>query len=208
GIFVFFITVFVMAIVLSAAGKKNEEGQGRRRRSAKVVRTLVIVIVLAVVFIGVRPIVERLSGTALESDIRPVIFKNTVELIKNYPLFGTGLATYVYAYTKYEKIYIPNLVDHAHNDYLEIVAEVGLIGGGCLIVFAFGFAVFLFLRWVKRRDYFVRGVGLGCLMGIVSILLHSLTDFNLHIPANAVYFVTLYALAFSVLNHKQKVKVR
>ena len=208
GIFVFFLTVFVMAVVLSAAGKRNEERQGRRRRSGKIVRTVVLVVVLAVVFIGIRPIVERFSWTALETEIRPVLFKNTVELIKSYPLFGTGLATYVYAYTRFEQDYIPKVVDHAHNDYLEIVAEAGLIGGGALIVFAFGFAVYLFLSWLKRRDYFVRGVGLGCLMGIVSILLHSLTDFNLHITANAVYFVALYALAFSVLNYRQDYKVR
>jgi O-antigen ligase len=108
----------------------------------------------------------------------------------------------------FEKEYIPSLVDHAHNDYLEIAAEAGLTGGICLVVFVWGFAVFLFMRWLKRRDHFVRGVGLGCLMGILSILLHSLTDFNLHIPANAVYFVTLYGLAFRVLNHSPKMTVR
>jgi hypothetical protein len=64
-----------------------------------------------------------------------------------------------------------------------------------LIVCGFGALGVLFARWTRRRDYFVKGVTLGCLAGIASILIHSLTDFNLHITANAVLFVTLYALA-------------
>jgi O-antigen ligase len=162
------------------------------------------VVAFTAVTIGIRPIIERFSWESVPREGRPVIFKNTLKLFKAYPLFGTGPGTFVYAYTKYEKFYVRGITDHAHNDYLELLAESGLLGGGCLILLAFAALGYLFWWWTKRSDYFVRGVGLGCMAGIAAILIHSLTDFNLRIPANAVYFITLYTLALkSVIKREQ-----
>lgn len=61
----------------------------------------------------------------------------------------------------------------------------------------------MFVKWRKRRDAFVKGVGLGCILAIVAILIHSMSDFNLQIPANAVYFVTIYALAINAVSMKR-----
>jgi O-antigen ligase len=124
---------------------------------------------------------------------------NTVEIIKDFPLTGTGLGTYLYAYPMYETRFSGEMLEHAHNDYLELLAEGGVIAGGLIIVVAFGALAWLFSRWTRRNDHLVRGVGLGCLAGIAAILIHSLTDFNLHITANAVLFVTLYALAMRII---------
>lgn len=197
GIFIFFATIFLMAIALSVAGGKRTENQAklqREKRASKIIRTVTLVILFSVILIGIRPIIERFSWASIERERRPIYFKNTMELIKSFPLNGSGLGTYIYAYPMFEKKYQPGLLDHAHNDYLELLAESGMVGGASLILFAFGAAGYLFERWSKRHDYFVRGVVLGCLGGIVALLIHSLTDFNLHIPANAVYFVTLFAL--------------
>jgi O-antigen ligase len=158
-----------------------------------------LVVVFAVILIGIKPVIERFSFAALTGEVRPVYFRNTAEIIKDFPIVGTGLGTYLYAYPMYEKKYSGDLLDHAHNDYLELLAEGGIVGGGLMIIFAFGALGVLFLRWARRNDHFVRGVGLGCLAGIAAILIHSLTDFNLHITANAVLFVTLYALGMRVV---------
>jgi len=200
GIFVFFTTVFLMAVLLSAAGSRRK--YSRRKRQIKVMRTVVLVVLFSAVLIGIKPIIERFSWKDLMREQRPIFFKNTVEMIGDFPLLGTGPGTYASAYGMYEKIYFPALVDHAHNDYLELAAESGLVGAVCLVLFAWGAVGCLLVRWAKRRDYLVRGVVLGCLAGIVAILIHSLTDFNLRIPANAVYFVTLYALSFRVVGAK------
>lgn len=207
GIFVFFATLFLMIIALSVSEGRREEGRlgnGRfiKRRFVMIIRTVTLIVLFAVILIGARPIIERFSWDELaEGAGRPVIFKNTVEIIENFPLFGTGLGTYVYAYGMFEKDSVGGIVvDHAHNDYLELVAESGVVGGVSLILFAFVAVGYIFVKWMKRRDYLVRGVVLGCIMGIVAILIHSLSDFNLHIPANAVYFVTLYALGSRVVN--------
>jgi O-antigen ligase len=202
GIFIFLAGIFLMIIVLSGAGGRSEErvGAGRGgRRSVKVIRTVFFVVFFAAALIGIKPVIERFSLTDLARETRPIIYKNTAELIKNFPLFGTGLGTYLYAYPLFERKPVAGLMDHAHNDYLELLAEAGIIGGGALILFAFGLVIHLFLKWGQRRDSFIRGVGLGCLVGIAAILVHSLTDFNLRITANAVYFVTLFALGMRVV---------
>jgi O-antigen ligase len=194
----------VMAAALSVTGGKrqgSEErgGRGSARRQRRVIRTVFVVVVFAVVLVGIKPVVERFSFAALTGDVRPVYFRNTVEIIKDFPFLGTGLGTYLYAYPAYETTFRRELLEHAHNDYLELLAEAGIVGGGLLIFVAFGALGVLFARWARRNDHFVRGVGIGCLAGIAAMLIHSLTDFNLHITANAVLFVSLYALAGRVV---------
>lgn len=206
GLMIFFVSIFLMIIALSVgsvasgSGSRSErelaEGHSRERRLRKIVRTIFLAVLFSVIMIGVKPIIERFSLEALTKEGRPVIFKNTIDLIKSFPLFGTGTGTYVFAYMMYEKVYVRAITDHAHNDYLELLAESGLIGGGSLILCAFGALGYVFAGWMRRSDYFVKGIVIGCLTGIAAILIHSITDFNLRIPANAVYFVTLYALAF------------
>ena len=126
-------------------------------------------------------------------------------MIKSYPLFGTGQGTFIYIYPFFDKERTSGLVEHAHNDYVEILAENGLISGGSLILLVFGTLGYVALCWGRRRDYFVRWIGLGCLLGVVAILFHSMTDFNLHIPANVVYFVTIYALALNTVRMKKEI---
>lgn len=202
GIFVFFVTLFLMAVALSAVGGRNSERNRGKKRYVKVIRTVGLFVLFAVILIGSRPIIERFSWADLVKEQRPVFFKNTVEMIKDFPFFGTGLGTYVYAYGRYEEKSRGGTIDHAHNDYLEFVAESGLVGGVSLGLFALLGVGYVFSRWMKRRDYLVKGVVLGCMGGVVAILIHSLTDFNLHIPANAVYFVTLFALSLGAVNRK------
>jgi hypothetical protein len=86
----------------------------------------------------------------------------------------------------------------AHNDYLQFAAENGIVAGVCLAAAGIWLVVIVAARWRRRRYNFARGVGLGALLGIVAILIHGLTDFNLQITANAIYFVGLCALALNV----------
>ncbi|MEW6456132.1 MAG: O-antigen ligase family protein [Acidobacteriota bacterium] len=211
GIFIFFITIFLMIIAISIGGRNSSEKLSREKRFRKIVRVIFLTVLFSVILIGIKPIIERFSWESVAGEGRPIIFKNTIDMIKDFPLFGAGPGTYMYAYTMYEKIYVNGITDHAHNDYLELLAESGLIGGGSLILFAFGAVGYFFMKWVKRRDYFIKGVILGCILGIVAILIHSITDFNLRIPANAVYFITLYALSIRMVNiayGKNKIRTR
>lgn len=201
GVLIFLITIFLMIIALSAAGTGGGESvsAGSGRRGRRLLRTIGLVVVFAAVLIGVRPVIERFTKEKVTFEVgRPVYFRYAAKIIRDFPLAGTGPGTFVYAYQKYEETDNRAIVDHAHNDYLEILAENGIPAGGMLWIFLFGVFGIGFARWVKRRDPFVKGVGLGCLGGLAAIFLHSLTDFNLQVTANGALFCALAALLLRV----------
>ncbi len=93
-------------------------------------------------------------------------------------------------------------MDHPHCDYLEIVTELGWPGG--ILVFGAIFRVVgLSVRHCRRSgDKHDKWISFGCLGSIAAILLHSLADFNLHIPANTLVFVSILALAWPNANRE------
>jgi O-antigen ligase len=113
------------------------------------------------------------------------------------PLLGVGLGDFETAYPRYQSVSTDMWIDHAHNDYVEAAAETGLVGA--LLVLA---ALALFIRLVFRdwKNPFRSQAGwirLGAAIGCCGMLVHSLADFNLHIPANAAWFAVLAGIACS-----------
>jgi O-antigen ligase len=128
---------------------------------------------------------------------RATIWKDTIRLIDIHPWVGTGLGTFSIAYPAVQTSFEGRLVSHAHNDYLEFASELGI--PAALLLFGGIFYLLLqsarsFRRNENRLD---RIVALGCFGSILSILLHSLTDFNLQIPANALVFAVVLGMTYT-----------
>ncbi|TSA11709.1 MAG: O-antigen ligase family protein, partial [Betaproteobacteria bacterium] len=90
---------------------------------------------------------------------------------------------------------------HAHNDYVEFGAEVGVFGLlllGSMVLMSFIAAL---TAQYLRRDPLMRGLSFSALMGILALMIHSAVDFNLQIPANALTFMLLLAFAWISLYH-------
>ncbi len=98
------------------------------------------------------------------------------------------------------------MVDHAHNDYIELLTDLGLVGVG----FVFWFWLSMFRAVIpalkRRRSKFARLAAIGALSGLSAILMHSVTDFNLAIPANALYLFLLFSILVSASHSSRQGK--
>jgi O-antigen ligase len=159
---------------------------------------LIGLVVAGAVWIGLDGIAARysalMSEDALVREGRIVVFRDTIRMIVANPR-GVGVGQYQDRFREYQTYKPEQLFDHAHNDYLEAMAEWGTLTGlvfWTIIVFVLMSAIRAFLEpGPSQRS----GVLLACIGAIVSILLHGLTDFNLQIPSNAMLFFSFVGIA-------------
>jgi O-antigen ligase len=157
---------------------------------------LIATIVVGSILIGGESSLTRLAETATSEDFstnRTHIWSVTLDVIKNNLPFGTGLGAFPVAYTTFDSLSGLERVEQAHNDYLQVLADAGIIG---LIISAF-FLFWFFrtgLQNAKTSGAYRRGVCIGAFAGCFAILVHSLFDFVLHTTAIAVLFLTLVGL--------------
>ena len=206
GVFVFLASLLTMIVLASWAGKRGAESGGEgggKARSRRLIRTVFAGVVGIALMLGISPLIDRFSAEIVRSEGRPLLYKFTGDVIRAFPFSGVGLGCYMYGYNMFEAQYTPGRTTHAHNDYLEVLAESGLPGGAALVAAGLAALAVMAARWLKRRDNFVRGVGLGCVAGIAGILVHSFTDYSLRMPANAAYLVALYALGLRVVGLRE-----
>jgi O-antigen ligase len=163
-----------------------------------------VIITIVALNVGIGSVIERFALDDLLHEGRPVVWGKVVEIIGDYPLLGTGLGTFASIYPAYDESGRSVRYSHAHNDYLEFLSELGVVG----LVLLFGGLAFIvvssFLIWRVRRHPEVKGLALGGIVAIVAILIHSITDFNLHIPANMVLFTVIVALTFVTAFYKRE----
>ena len=156
---------------------------------------------IGVVFLFSTPAVEEavtLKKAPEDANLqqRILVWRHTVQMISDYPLLGSGPGTYATIFTQYQPPGILSRYYMAHNDYLHFVSETGLpvlviMGWMTIVCYRCGF------QKLTHPSRLVRASTLGALSGISALLLYSVSDFNLHIPANAVLFSVLAAIVVS-----------
>jgi O-antigen ligase len=169
---------------------------------------LVLVVVIAgVCWTGPERVIDRVAQTNVVSkDLqaetffrsRGWIWQDTLEMFRANPIVGVGLGAYETAYPIYSRddgaatLGTSYVIDRAHNDYLQILADTGVIGGALALWFIISLFQAMF-RGSKSKDPMLQAVGLGGGAGIFGLLTHSLFDFNLQLPSNALLFLLLAA---------------
>jgi len=162
------------------------------------VSVLLIDILIIGKFFGIEKVAEEIRQTSVTTEaLRIDVARDTLEIVRNYPLTGTGAGSFASTYPMYDsgKVGFVNY-KYGHNDYLHFAAEFGLPGLAMLAT------IVLLSLWqaaraqLERHDRMLRGLGCGVLMAIVALLIHSAVDFNLQIPANAATFVVILAMGW------------
>ena len=193
----------VFLVIVTAIWRKH--GERRRHGSrlkgvatrAGLAAALIFGLFLGVMLLGGEFSVTRFIDTVNTDDPttgRAHFWSVTLDMIKANPMLGTGLGAYGVMYTRYDTRNGLYRLEQAHNDYLQVFSDAGVVGG----VLAFSFVVLLFYRGFVRarsRDNFRRGVALAALGGCFGVLVHSFFDFTLHTTSNALLFLVLAALA-------------
>ena len=151
-------------------------------------------------WVGVGGLVHRFAemGRAgfVSSQRRSMIWSDTVQLFRSNPILGTGLGTYEDALRPFQTHLVDMTIDHAHNDYLEFAAETGLIGFGLLFVPIFYLLVRMIISFLKDHRRYRSAILLGCIGSTLGLLIHSLMDFNLQVPANAMIFAAILGIGY------------
>jgi len=161
---------------------------------------VLVVALLMVTWLGVDQLLQRFASfESLEATVgkRASMRQDTWHIFLDHPITGTGLGTLQIVFPPYETLYDGKIVNHTHNDYLEALSDTGLLGGLCCA----WFLGILFWEALKRlrqiNNSFAGALQLSGLMACSGFLVHSLVDFNLHIPANALLFFLMAHLATS-----------
>lgn len=207
--------VFLALIAIPTFFHSRREDKARRAgfliRSAAVLLIGAGAIAGAILLVGSEGLVANFSQIQAETVgglpagerfSRRDIWRATTELIKDHPLTGVGLGAFQFAYTRYDQSSGIQRVEQSHNDYLQIVADGGLIGGAIALVFI----VLLFVRGfsaIQTHNRQKRAVVMGALAGCFAIAVHSFVEFNLQITSNAQLFLALAALA-TTRRHKHR----
>ena len=174
----------------------------RATRSTVILIASLIVIDIFIIgaWFGVEKTVQRIEQTTsqdVQERVDPAIY--AINMLRDYPVFGTGGGTFYNAYPQYRGADILPYYDHVHNDYMQLATETGIAGLallGAIVLLSFFAAV---LALSRRHDPLARGVAFGVVMGVSAIAIHSTVDFNLQIPANAFIFSVLLALGWLAL---------
>ncbi len=192
----------------------TEESEGWSARLARIGRSaaarlalvccLALSMAVGIVWMGGDPLANRMETLAEDlrlngqsersGESRVEIWQATWQLIKAHPVTGAGFGAYSVAIPEHHDSSGEMVPREAHNDYLELLANGGIIAG--LIGVWFLIALIRRVREEFRsRDVFRRAVCFGAMVGIFGVATHSLVDFGLHITFNAIVFLALVVIA-------------
>ncbi len=188
-----------------------------RLRNGLILASIVLIDVLIVSqYFGLERLKDRVMNTRLSdvvvdgevvqraNELRDDVARQALPLVEDKPLTGHGAGSFEAVFPRLAGDDIRLHFDHAHNDYLQFAVEYGLLGTLPLAAFVL-LALWRALQALWRRESTYRsGVGFGAAMGIVALLVHSGTDFNLQIPANAATLVVLCAIAVLAGAHSNR----
>lgn len=187
GIISFFAGIALFALLLSW----NKLGVKRRWWP---LAAFIFILFFYLLYLGIDPVIDRFYKTDISKEARFAVWAETLRAFKDFYLTGCGLGTFLYVFPFYSPEAVTLIYDHAHNDYLEFILEAGITGVVLLLTFLF----FLFNCIFKgTREGYGGIIRISMLSAISTMAVHSIFDFNLHIPSNALMLSAISGMALA-----------
>jgi O-antigen ligase len=190
------IAFLVQAVVLGIFIGRNKSPRG-----SFVAGAVLLVIACLMLWVGGEGVLSRLTSihsaakTEIAGGIRLAIDRDALKMFVKKPLLGWGLGNFSTVYPQFRSFYSEKFVNEAHNDYLQVLVETGIVGFA-IVVWFLVLTVRGALQKIGEWTWDINGaVALAALVGCIGILVHSFLDFNLQVPANAALFYVLCAIA-------------
>jgi len=187
--------LFFVFVLLQAERRRHARGHAARLPSRVAALLLAATVALGLGY-GINALMQRFAQ--MGEGARPQIYGDTLRMIGDHPWLGVGPGMYRLRFRAYQTVDLSSHFVQAHNDYLQAAAEWGIP----LALLFWGFIVW---RWSRAIRVFLtsrspsrRGLALGCAAAIFTILVHSLVDFNLQLPANLLIFSIVLGLSWAV----------
>jgi O-antigen ligase len=136
---------------------------------------------------------------------RVMAFKGALQVFADFPVIGSGLATFGDVFYRYEPAELSGAYFiQTHNDWLQLLAETGLLGFLPVLATWLFFFFKMTQQWRQRQDRWAKRLGLGALAALGAGAYHAVTDFPFHIPALNLVYATIAAIAYlSLHSHRQ-----
>jgi O-antigen ligase len=176
----------------------------RQRLSAAKTLAVGIFLLIAIAmlaWLGGEELQDRVASIAAEAHaelsggMRLAIDRDALTMFAHKPVLGWGLGAFPDVYPQFRSFYTNFFIDRAHNDYAQLLVEMGALGFATML----WFLAVLYRRAFKKLSAGPmdknRALTLAAILGVTGILVHSFVDFNLQIPANAALFYVLCVLA-------------
>lgn len=160
---------------------------------------------MCVVYVGFDAVYDRLASLRQLHQAeggRWQLLKDVAVVCGRFPLLGAGLGTHEVVFPMFDRSAMPMLATYAENEYAQITEETGLLGLGTLIVF--GIMVWTVYIHNVRKQTPICSAAYGLGFGLMAILIHSLSDFGQHLPANSLLSATFCALLLSLSRTRHK----
>jgi len=193
GMVAFAVELAVLAVIVV----KHQKG----RTVALALGTFLVLVAGMLAWLGGGELTSRVTSihaetrTELSGGFRLDIDRDGLKMFARKPVLGWGLGTFPTIYPQYRSFYTDFFVNEAHDDYLQLLVEMGGLGFAAMLWFVF----LVYYRAIKKLGHWTRdpngAVALAAMLGVTGILVHSFVDFNLQIPANAALFYVLCVIA-------------
>ena len=162
-----------------------------------------VVVLLALFFVTHSDLVNGRLGSIVEQDLRPHLWQASVRAFALDPVLGTGAGTYLVYGRKFRDASVQTDPVYAHNDYLQLLTEYGVIAGLLLVGFldTHFLTIWKFVRWrlrtLQQKEKSLSSslaLVIGSAAGIAALAVHSIFDFNLQIPGNTLFAAFLFGV--------------